>query len=60
MKLSVFATLFLLVACTRAGDLGEPCKHDGTCNSPNLECVDSPVFLGIPLAHPRCAIKEKQ
>jgi hypothetical protein len=42
------------------GEAGMYCKPDGTCIGPNLECVDSPIFLGLPTdARPSCRVKVK-
>jgi len=46
-------------AAHRLGDLGCYCKPDGTCNSPNLECREAPLLLGIPVDAASCHLKAK-
>jgi len=42
------------------GEAGNYCKPDGSCISPLLECVDSPIILGLPMdAMPSCRVKAK-
>ena len=63
--MKVWLALAVIVSCGPAenerGSVGTYCKHDGTCINDRLECVDSPVFLGIPVeAKPRCRMKKAQ
>lgn len=57
-------TLLLLLACGpvayHRGEAGQHCKPDGSCISERLECVDAPVFWGLPAeAEPSCRMKVK-
>lgn len=69
MKPIEYAALcLLLTACgpeappvDHRGEAGQYCKPDGTCISERLECVNSPVFLGLPMdATPTCKVREKR
>lgn len=48
------------IRCPHCGEAGHYCKPNGTCLGPLLECVDSPVYLGLPVdALPSCRMKVK-
>ena len=57
-------TLLLLaafLACDdHRGELGQPCKPDGTCIGSNLECAGASDWLGTPLFDALCRVKEKK
>lgn len=49
----------LLLSCCHdpLGEAGSPCNTDGTCDSPNLECVNGAEWLAIPIRQPYCRVR---
>jgi hypothetical protein len=50
----------LLLAChdTR-GEVDKLCNPDGTCDSPNLECVGGIEWAGVPMRDSLCKMKRR-
>lgn len=57
--LILIAGCLLLSACGggKRGDSGHFCNFDGSCNGPLLECVQAPMWLGVPVSEPNCVPK---
>lgn len=47
-----FLLMFVLISCGFPGALNEPCKSDGTCNSPNLMCSRNGYCVSLAAKEP--------
>lgn len=55
LTMIVLITLVIIISISgcHTGDLGEECNKNGTCNSPNLECLSD-------ISSPHCWIKREK